>query len=85
VAAIKSEAVAALDRNPHLTMQIFSRQRCEVADWHQDRIDIDSHIEIAGFHYSVAHALFREQSTPARPRPLEFSTTAMGSDSSAAL
>jgi transposase len=42
-------------------MQDLSVQDYEYAEWHLTRVGIDYHGEIAGFYYSVLHALIREQ------------------------
>src|SRR3954462_10036510 len=44
----------------------------EYAEWHLARVGIDYHVEVAGFCYSVPHALLREQvDTRATARTIE--------------
>jgi transposase len=42
-------------------MQSLPEQDYEYAEWHLARVGIDYHVEVAGFFYSVPHALIREQ------------------------
>lgn len=42
-------------------MQSLPAEDYEYADWHLARVGIDYHVEVAGFFYSVPHALIREQ------------------------
>lgn len=53
-------------------MQSLPEQDYEYAEWHLARVGIDYHVEIAGFFYSVPHALIREQvDTRATARTIE--------------
>jgi transposase len=53
-------------------MQSLPGQDYEYAEWHLARVGIDYHVEIAGFFYSVPHALIREQvDTRATARTIE--------------
>ncbi len=53
-------------------MQDLPEQDYEYAEWHLARVGIDYHVEIAGFYYSVPHALIREQvDTRATARTVE--------------
>ena len=42
-------------------MQALPEQDYEYAEWRFARVGIDYHVEVAGFFYSVPHALIREQ------------------------
>jgi transposase len=42
-------------------MQSLPQDDYEYAEWHFARVGIDYHVEVAGFFYSVPHALIREQ------------------------
>ena len=51
----------------------------EYAEWRLARVGIDYHVEVAGFFYSVPHALLREQVETRPPRaPSRCSTAASG-------
>jgi transposase len=53
-------------------MQVLPEQDYEYAEWHLARVGIDYHVEVAGFFYSVPHALIREQvDTRATARTIE--------------
>ena len=53
-------------------MQALPEQDYEYAEWHFARVGIDYHVEVAGFLYSVPHALIREQvDTRATTRTIE--------------
>ena len=53
-------------------MQVLPEQDYEYAEWHFARVGIDYHVEVAGFLYSVPHALIREQvDTRATTRTIE--------------
>ena len=53
-------------------MQSLPEQDYEYAEWHFARVGIDYHVEVAGFFYSVPHALIREQvDTRATARTIE--------------
>jgi transposase len=54
------------------TMHDLPEQDYEYAEWHLARVGIDYHVEVAGFYYSVPHALIREQvDTRATARTIE--------------
>jgi transposase len=53
-------------------MQSLPEQDYEYAEWYLARVGIDYHVEVAGFFYSVPHALIREQvDTRATARTIE--------------
>jgi transposase len=53
-------------------MRDLPEQDYEYAEWHLARVGIDYHVEVAGFYYSVPHALIREQvDTRATARTIE--------------
>jgi transposase len=53
-------------------MQLLPEQDYEYAEWKLARVGIDYHVEVAGFFYSVPHALIREQvDTRATARTIE--------------
>ena len=53
-------------------MKSLPEQDYEYAEWHLARVGIDYHVEVAGFLYSVPHALIREQvDTRATARTIE--------------
>jgi transposase len=53
-------------------MQPLPDEDYEYAEWHLARVGIDYHVEVAGFFYSVPHALIREQvDTRATARTIE--------------
>src|ERR1700722_9790571 len=55
-------------------MQALPEQDYEYAEWHFARVGIDYHVEVAGFLYSVPHALLREQvDTRTTTRTIEIS------------
>jgi transposase len=53
-------------------MQPLPDEDYEYAEWHLARVGIDYHVQVAGFFYSVPHALIREQvDTRATARTIE--------------
>jgi transposase len=60
------------DAIEHAAMRDLPEQDYEYAEWHLARVGIDYHVEVAGFYYSVPHALIREQvDTRATARTIE--------------
>jgi hypothetical protein len=43
------------------TLKPLPASEYEYAEWHFARVGLDYHVEVAGFFYSVPHALLREQ------------------------